>query len=281
MPYGFRRRSDSESNRATQEATRGPRRRLTLNAETSVCPCCAGHDQAWHAADPAVAGSLRRRDGRDRAPERAALRPRGPAAQDVVAPPYDVIDAEQRAAAAVALALQRGRDRPPRGRRGPLRARPPSCCAWRERGRPRDRRAAGAVGARAGLHRARRPARTRRGFLARVRVEEYGAGPDPPARANAPGAQGGPAALDPRHQGQPVADLLAVLRLRRGRLGRARPAQSSEPWAQTTDDDGTVNRLVARDRRGGDPAAVQDAERDRAADRRRPPPLRDRPRLRG
>ena len=50
------------------------------------------------------------------------------------------------------------------------------------------RRRAGAVGAR----RRTTPAptaqrRTRRGFFARVRVEDYGAGPDPPARAHPPG----------------------------------------------------------------------------------------------
>ena len=118
--------------------------------------------------DPAVAGPL----------------------QDLAAPPYDVIDPEQRAELAAPLAAQRRRDRPARGprRRRPLRPR---------------RRAARAAGApRARSSQDDEPALwaivqdytgpdgrtlTRNGFFARVRVEDYGPGTIRPHERTHPG----------------------------------------------------------------------------------------------
>ena len=151
--------------------------------------------------------------------------------------------------------------------------------AGSDEGVARARRRARAVGARAGLHRARTAgARTRHGFFARVRVEDYGAGRIRPHERTHPG---------------PKEDRL--------RLTRATSANLSPIFALY--DDGTrwsalepqlagdaVGRGDRRRRhphrlwRVGDPGAIAAvhgrARRRRAADRRRPPPLRDRARLR-
>ncbi len=71
----------------------------------------------------------------------------------------------------------------------------------------------------------------------------------PSPRAHAAGAEGGPPAADPRHAPQPLADLLAP----RGRRLAARrsAAAAGPPWAEATDADGIVNRVW----RVEDPAA--------------------------
>ena len=109
-------------------------------------------------------------------------------------------------------ALRRDRPRPARGARRPLaaqrRPRRPAGRAttptreaarllrrWQRRGRGRPRREPALWALHPGLHRARRRAATRRGFFARVRVEDYGPGQHPPARAHAPRPEGGPAHL--------------------------------------------------------------------------------------
>jgi uncharacterized protein (DUF1015 family) len=162
--------------------------------------------------------------------------------QDVVAPPYDVIDAEQRAELeakspynVVRIDLPVGDD--PYAEAGRLFA------AWREEGvivvdeRPAlwalDQEYSGPDGRR----------RNRRGFLARVRVEEYGAGRIRPHERTHPG---------------PREDRLRLTRATKANLspifslfsdpagaawGALGPHTAGAPWAQTTDDDGTVNRL--------------------------------------
>ena len=110
--------------------------------------------------------------------------------QPVVAPPYDVIDPEQRAAPGGPLALQRRRDRPPPARRRPrpLRPRRAACSSdWQaEEILVRDPEPAlwalaqdytGPDG----------DAYTRRGFFARVRVEDYGPGRIRPHERTHPG----------------------------------------------------------------------------------------------
>ena len=130
----------------------------------------------------------------------------------VVAPPYDVIDAEQRAELAGALAVQRRRRRP-----SPRRARP--LCGGRRAvrelaaaGRAGARRGAGDLGAHPGLHRPRRRRAHASWFLLprahRALRRRAGA----PARAHAPRPQGGPPAPDARDARQHLTDLLAVLR---------------------------------------------------------------------
>ncbi len=118
-------------------------------------------------------------------------------------------------------------------------------------------------------------ARTRRGFFCRVRIEDYGAGARAPARAHAPGPEGGPAAPDARDAREHLADLLALLRPRGRRLGGARAgdraaavgARSPTPTARST-------ACGACPTRRRSPRCRRPRGR-RAADRRRPPPLRD------
>ena len=118
--------------------------------------------------------------------------------QDVVAPPYDVIDAGDAAGAARALALQRGRDRPAqalrrdraagRGPRAiPTRARPRRSTAWQQAGAlVKDTEPAiwameqEYTGPDGGSH-------IRHGILARVRVEDFETGQVLPHERTLPG----------------------------------------------------------------------------------------------
>jgi uncharacterized protein (DUF1015 family) len=164
--------------------------------------------------------------------------------QDVVAPPYDVIDEEMRARLearspynVVRIDLpQGGEDRYDRAAR--------TLGDWQEEGViVRDETPAlwtlaqdytGPDGQR----------RTRRGFFARVRVEQYGAGRVRPHERTHPG---------------PKEDRLRLTRATKANLSpifslysdpaetawRAlQAADGTTEWAQTTDDDGTVNRLT-------------------------------------
>jgi uncharacterized protein (DUF1015 family) len=171
--------------------------------------------------------------------------------EDVIAPPYDVIDAEQRAALeakspynVVRIDLPVGED--------PYEAAAKQLAEWRsggvivEDGTPAlwvlEQRYTGPDG----RH------RNRRGFLARVRVEEYGAGRIRPHERTHPG---------------PKEDRLRLTRATRANLSpifslysdpeRAAwaalgPATKAAPWAQATDEDGTINRLWRID----DPDAI-------------------------
>ena len=196
----------------------------------------------------------------------------------VVAPPYDVIDAAAARGAARPLAVQRRRDRPAAGRATRTRTPPRTLARLARRRRRRRRRRARAVGARAGLHRARRaPPHPPRHLRARAR-RGLRPGPDPPARAHAPRPEGGPAAAHARDAREPLADLLALRRRRLDR--RSRRTCTGAPLDDVTDEDGTTHRLVARRRPGRDRGRAGGARARRAADRRRPPPLRDRARLR-
>ncbi len=162
--------------------------------------------------------------------------------QDVVAPPYDVIDAAQRVELearspynVVRIDLPVGPD--PYAEAGRL------FRAWREDGvvvadeRPAfwalDQAYTGPDGLR----------RNRHGFLARVRVADYGAGRIRPHERTHPG---------------PREDRLRLTRATKANLspifslfsdpagaawGALEPHATDPPWAQTTDDDGTVNRL--------------------------------------
>ncbi len=181
--------------------------------------------------------------------------------QHVVAPPYDVIDTDQRAALearspynVVRIDLPVGND--------PYETAARQLAAWRADGVivrdetpalwPLEQDYTGPDGRR----------RTRRGFLARVRVEDYGPGTIRPHERTHPG---------------PKEDRLRLTRATRANLspifslfsdpagaawGALAPATAESPLASTTDDDGTVNRLWRID----DPSAiatVQDALRDK------------------
>ena len=200
----------------------------------------------------------------------------GPLA-DVTSPPYDVIDAQQREQLlarspfnVVAVDLPRRGEPDPYAAAGELfeagscRAR--SCATASPRCGRTPRPTPGPDG----------QTRTRQGFFCRVRIEDYGPGRVRPHERTHPG---------------PKEDRLRLTRATRANLSpifslfsdpanaawkALEPATESAPWGEVTDADGTVHRLW----RVTDPqaiAAVQAGDaRRRAADRRRPPPLRDR-----
>jgi uncharacterized protein (DUF1015 family) len=171
--------------------------------------------------------------------------------QDVVAPPYDVIDERQRAELearspynVVRIDLPRGDDpyaqaaetlEEWRRKRVVVRDETPTLWALAQDYTGPDGKQ-----------------RTRRGFLARVRVENYGAGRIRPHERTHPG---------------PKEDRLRLTRATRANLSpifalfddpstqawsALEPTTREEPWGLTTDDDGTVDRLWRID----DPAAI-------------------------
>jgi uncharacterized protein (DUF1015 family) len=162
--------------------------------------------------------------------------------QDVVAPPYDVIDAGQRAELAesslynvVRIDLPIGED--------PYEEAARQLASWREQGVVvRDPQPAfwaleqeytGPDG----------ESRTRRGFLARVRVEDYGPGRIRPHERTHPGPKEDRLRLTRATK----ANLSPIFSLYSDPAGTAtgvlERAAAGEPWAHTTDEDGTRNRL--------------------------------------
>ena len=170
--------------------------------------------------------------------------------QDVVAPPYDVIDAEQRAALLsrspyniVAVDL-------PEGGEDRYANAAATFSNWREQGvivqddQPAlwtlSQDYAGPDG----------QARTRHGFFAAVRVQEYGEGRIRPHERTHPGPKEDRLRLTRATQ----ANLSPIFSLYSDPAETAAEAlRTTEPWAQTTDDDGTVNHLG----RVRDPALIQ------------------------
>ena len=160
--------------------------------------------------------------------------------QDVVAPPYDVIDAEQRAALEARSPYNIVRVDLPEGGEDRYDRAGARLAAWEQEGVIiRD--------AEPSLWTLRQDytgpdgrARTRNGFFARVRVEDYGPGRIRPHERTHPG---------------PKQDRLRLTRATRTNLspifslysdpdGTAmRALAGAEPWSDTTDADGTVNRL--------------------------------------
>ena len=176
--------------------------------------------------------------------------------QAVLAPPYDVIDADLRDRLERRSRYNVVRIDLPRANGDPYEHAADTLTAWRAQGvvvqdvEPSlwalEQDYTGPDGRR----------RTRRGFLARVRVEEYGPGRIRPHERTHPG---------------PREDRLKLTRATRANLSPifslySDPGQRSwtalelathaPPWSETTDDDGTVNRLW----RTGDPAAIAAVE---------------------
>jgi uncharacterized protein (DUF1015 family) len=178
--------------------------------------------------------------------------------QDVVSPPYDVIDAELRAALVARSPYNVVGIDLPEGGEDRYDHAAATLAQWQQEGViVADEQPAlwtlaqdytGPDGRR----------RTRRGVFARVRVEDYGPGRIRPHERTHPG---------------PKEDRLRLTRATRANLSpifslysdpegaawaaldRARSADG--PWAQTTDDDGTVNRLD----RVTDPEAIETVQR--------------------
>ncbi len=162
--------------------------------------------------------------------------------QDVVAPPYDVIDAEQRAALEAASPYNVVRVDLPQGD-DPYAEAARQFSAWQAEGVlvrdatpalwPLEQDYTGPDGQR----------RTRRGFFARVRVEEYGPGRIRPHERTHPGPREDRLRLTRATQ----ANLSPIFSLFSDPAGTAWGAlethREPEPWAVTEDPDGTVNRL--------------------------------------
>ncbi|HWD75740.1 MAG TPA: DUF1015 domain-containing protein [Solirubrobacteraceae bacterium] len=162
--------------------------------------------------------------------------------QDVVAPPYDVIDADQRAALigrspynVVRIDLPQGED--------PYEQAAQDLAAWRADGAVIQDQEPALWALEQDYTGPDGQTRTRHGFLARVRVEEYGPGRIRPHERTHPG---------------PKEDRLRLTRATKANLSpifslfsdpanaawRAlEPATAAAPWGEATDEDGTVNRL--------------------------------------
>jgi uncharacterized protein (DUF1015 family) len=177
--------------------------------------------------------------------------------QSVVSPPYDVIDSEQRRALeesspynVVRIDLPVGDD--------PYEAAAHQLAEWRQEGVvvedsepalwPLEQDYTGPDGQQ----------RTRRGFLARVRIEDYGAGRIRPHERTHPGPKEDRLRLT-RATKANLSPIFSLFSDPGGQAWKAlQTATAQPPWGQTTDEDGTVNRLW----RVSDPdaiAAVQDA----------------------
>jgi uncharacterized protein (DUF1015 family) len=162
--------------------------------------------------------------------------------QDVIAPPYDVIDAAQRAELerrspynVVRIDLPQGGD--------PYQAAAEELVRWRQQGviveddRPAlwvlEQDYTGPDGER----------RSRRGFLARVRVEEYGPGRIRPHERTHPGPKEDRLRLTRATK----ANLSPIFSLFSDPAGAAwaalEPSTGDAPWGEATEDDGTRDRL--------------------------------------
>ena len=174
--------------------------------------------------------------------------------EDVIAPPYDVIDDELRDRARGAQPVQRRGDRPAaRGRRSD-----PYEHAADHHGRVARARGAGArgragdLGPAPGLHGPRRP-RPREDGLPRARARGgVRPGTHPAPRAHPPRAEGGSPPSHPRDAHEPLAHLQPVHGPRRAVRGTLEQLAAGEPFATATDHEGTRNTLW----RISDPAAV-------------------------
>jgi uncharacterized protein (DUF1015 family) len=163
--------------------------------------------------------------------------------QPVVAPPYDVIDAAQRAELAAQSPYNVVRIDLPEANGDPYEAAAEILAAWRSDGAvvrdeepsiwPLEQDYTGPDGR----------VRTRRGFLARVRVEEYGPGRIRPHERTHPGPREDRLRLTRATQ----ANLSPIFSLYSDPDGQTwsalQSATSQMPWAETRDPDGTVNRL--------------------------------------
>jgi uncharacterized protein (DUF1015 family) len=160
----------------------------------------------------------------------------------VIAPPYDVIDAEERQELVsrspynvVTIDLPQGED--------PYQQAAAQFAGWQSEGVvERDARPALWVLSQDYTGPDGRQ-RTRTGFFARVRVEEYGAGRIRPHERTHPGPKEDRLRLTRATK----ANMSPIFALFDDSSGEARaalePATSGPPWGEATDEDGTANRL--------------------------------------
>jgi uncharacterized protein (DUF1015 family) len=180
--------------------------------------------------------------------------------QDVIAPPYDVIDADQRMELerrspynVVAIDLPVGDD--------PYRHAAEMLEQWRADGVVVQDASPALWALAQDYVGPDGEARTRKGFLARVRVDEYGPGRIRPHERTHPG----PKEDRLRLTRATMANLSPIFSLFSDPDGTARaalePATRQEPWSTATDDEGTVNRLWRIDDESAI-ASVQNALKD-------------------
>jgi uncharacterized protein (DUF1015 family) len=172
--------------------------------------------------------------------------------QNVVSPPYDVIDPDQRAELerrslynVVAIDLPTGDD--------PYASAAETLRGWQAEGIvvrddepalwPLEQDYTGPDGQR----------RTRRGFFARVRVEDYGPGRIRPHERTHPGPKEDRLRLTRATQTNLSPIFALYSDVRRAAWRALEGARERAPWGETIDEDGTVNRLW----RVADPAAIE------------------------
>lgn len=175
--------------------------------------------------------------------------------QNVVAPPYDVIDAAQRAALEARSPYNVVRIDLPQGD-SPYEQAAAELSSWQADGViVQDEQPALWVLAQDYTGPDGR-ARTRRGFLARARVEEYGAGRIRPHERTHPGPKEDRLRLTRATEAN-LSPIFSLFSDPHNRSWEAlEPATAGEPWAETADD-GTVNRLW----RVGNRAAIETVKR--------------------
>jgi uncharacterized protein (DUF1015 family) len=179
--------------------------------------------------------------------------------QPVVAPPYDVIDAAQRAeleARSPFNVVRIDLPQPTATQADPYAHAAELIGEWQGKGVlvtddtpalwPIEQDYTGPDGA----------ARTRRGFLARVRVEPYGAGRIRPHERTHPGPREDRLRLTRATQAN-LSPIFSLFSDPDGAAQQALAAATSEqsPWGNSTDDDGTINQLW----RVTDPATIEAA----------------------
>ncbi len=171
--------------------------------------------------------------------------------QDVVAPPYDVIDAAQRAELEASSPYNVVRVDLPEGEH-PYEQAARLLATWRADGvLIEDVKPAVWVLAQDYTGPDGRQ-RTRRGFLARVRIEDYGPGRIRPHERTHPGPKEDRLRLT-RATRMNLSPIFSLFSDPQGATsGALEPSTLHTPWAQTTDPDGTVNRLW----RVADPQAI-------------------------
>jgi uncharacterized protein (DUF1015 family) len=180
--------------------------------------------------------------------------------QDLVAPPYDVIDGEQRQRLldralrnVVGIDLPTGSD--------PYTAAAATFAAWRAEGAIVSDEEPALWALTQDYLGPDSTARTRRGFFARVRIEDYGPGRIRPHERTHPGPKEDRLRLTraTRANLSPIFSLYSDPQLAAWRA--LEPHIQGEPWAETVDDEGTRNQLW-RVADGEAIAAVQAATRD-------------------
>ncbi|HET9719669.1 MAG TPA: DUF1015 domain-containing protein [Solirubrobacteraceae bacterium] len=172
--------------------------------------------------------------------------------QAVVAPPYDVIDSEQRARLAAQSPYNVVHVDLPQGNGDPYREAARILDGWRADGAIVREDEPTVWALEQDYHGPDGRARTRRGFLARVRVEDYGPGRIRPHERTHPGPREDRLRLT-RATHTNLSPIFSLYSDPERETWPALGAVTAEPpWATTHDPDGTVNRLW----RVSDPDAV-------------------------